>query len=1297
MTIYSLPSQAQKATLEFFSQVDGLAGNIVSKPAQDDSGLMWVVCDGKLQRFEGDRFVTHPGRPGYLPGVDELLLEITSYQDSFLLLASAHHLYLFRPASNQWEAFSINSDFFFRDFKYVNQDLVCFSVNKRGATEDLSIMVFQDGIIKPFKPLEGKNFGLRPKWMAVGQFFMDGDSIVYHIEDGVIRKIAMDGTILKERQLPPPIGTNDLAKFGPDKILILHLSKFYTIDLNLENLTPHSANRLLFGASAGWYNFVLVEENGSFWADGQNENLLYYDVERDTVYNFQNEMGDDWASLLNEMFIDNTGILWIKTERGLLKVSFIKLPFATFFDDYSQTSEGFPYKLSFRGITEGGEGNIYATFYIGLASINALDDSKIIIENQKEWIPFEIAFKNQKVYLNNGYTMDPATGKRQFVAGATGIGTQDRGVFTEDDKGLLYRIVWDTLYRLDDLNNPEKWVPEIAFPIPNPKESFPEVLYFSKGEKKILVGCRNFLYSYDLKTRSIESFDQENWGIPIYRIMAIEEAGPGIYWLATDIGLVKFNTHTNAVEKFATPEGLCNDFIGGMLAEGDSALWLGTNQGLSRFSIASSKFVNFFIDDGLTTNEFNRASYYKAKNGRMFFGGLHGVNAFFPEEIMESYLQRNQKARIILTGFDKVDEKRGEKIKEISFSDKPQLHLYHWDRSFEFHYLLTDYTRPDEIRYAYKLEGYEDRWSEYSKDNSIRFSSLPVGDYTLKVKALDHHGMEHPNQLSVSLTVHPPWWETTWAYILYFLILSGISYTIFRFYMRRWKLQLELEKEHEEAMRLKELDTFKSRLYTNLTHEFRTPLTVILGMTDQVEEDPKQHMQEGLDLIRKNGTQLLNLINQLLDLSKLENNVFQLQLVQGDIIAYLRYLGATFKAFAQKHKISLSLQAETDQVIMDFDPEQIKQVMNNLISNAVKFTPSGGTIDINVRQENQELVLEVKDSGGGINASDLEHIFDRFYQAESSESRRWEGSGIGLAHTRELISLMDGKIEVDSNADPRKGPTWTCFSIRLPIRKGENIPAAGLIDIPEAMGETKSETKNIQLNSGSENATLPQLLIVEDNPDVVAYLVSCLRGDYQIDVAVNGREGLEKAIEGIPDLIISDVMMPEMDGFELCGILKNDERTSHIPIILLTAKADVKSRLAGLRHGADFYLSKPFHQEELLVTIENLMVIRKKLHEKYSKVNLEASSSRSDTVNTLPDPEDIFLQKFRTIVEQRMSDTAFEMVHLEKALGMSRSQIYRKVKALTGKSPSLFIRSIRLHQGRHLLLTTDLTISEIAY
>ncbi|PHN02614.1 hypothetical protein CRP01_30945 [Flavilitoribacter nigricans DSM 23189 = NBRC 102662] len=496
------------------------------------------------------------------------------------------------------------------------------------------------------------------------------------------------------------------------------------------------------------------------------------------------------------------------------------------------------------------------------------------------------------------------------------------------------------------------------------------------------------------------------------------------------------------------------------------------------------------------------------------------------------------------------------------------------------------------------------------------------------------------------------------------------------------KSQLIQEQEHAEVERQRELHHLKSELYTNITHELRTPLTVIKGMSDQI----RGHEREK-ELINRNIHSLLRLVNHVMDLSHLEAGKMELQLVQADVIHFARYLSESFDSSAESKNIDLIFQTIPDQLLMDFDSEKLQQIIYNLLSNAIKFTPEGGSIQFSISTREQEadnwLVLKVADTGRGIPRDELPHIFDRFYQSQIHYHQQYGGSGIGLALTKQLVHLMDGRIEVTST--PGKGTT---FRVILPIRREAARETPDRIDLS---GKATAVTPEINRAKGREE--LPQILIVEDNKDVITYLQTCLEGRYQITKASNGKKGLELALSSIPDLIISDVMMPEMNGYDLCQQLKSDHRSSHIPIIILTAKADREFRLDGLNRGADVYLTKPFDEQELLIRIEQLLESRK---------NLQQHFLRSGLLDQVQSPaeeneEALFLSRLKGTVMEQIDNTELNVQDLAAAVHLGHSQLYRKLKALTGLTPLQFLKKIRLDRASGLLSTEGLSVAEVAY
>ena len=541
-----------------------------------------------------------------------------------------------------------------------------------------------------------------------------------------------------------------------------------------------------------------------------------------------------------------------------------------------------------------------------------------------------------------------------------------------------------------------------------------------------------------------------------------------------------------------------------------------------------------------------------------------------------------------------------------------------------------------------------------------------------------------------SFVVHPPWYASRWAYLLYGLLALAIGYTYYNLQKRRWYLRTQLQLEQAEAVRLKELDSHKNNLFANITHEFRTPLTMILGLTDQVKKNPREGLQSKLGIVLRNGKQLLSLVNQMLDLTKLKTGNVTVNYVNGDIMAYIDYLVESYQSFAISSQRTLSSFCHPKSFTMDYDPEIVHRIVENLISNSLKFTNEYGQIKVEISTEGKALRIEVSDNGIGIAEKDLPYVFDRFYQVDDTSIRQNEGTGIGLALVSELVELLGGDISVTSQLGIK-----TTFVTRLPIT--DDAPKR-LISKEEIQNHVKDKTilgliseRVITEDSDDEGLAFlsgddrPILLIIEDNSDVITYLMSCLKDNYEYLIGRNGKKGVDLALEYIPDIIITDLMMPIMDGYEVCEQLKSDPKTSHIPIIMLTAKAALEDRLIGLSKGADAYLSKPFNEEELHIRIENLLENRRAMQRQLQGTDLDSN-----------DPESTFLREVKNVIFKHIDDENFDVNRLCREVAMSRAQLHRKIKALTDFSTGQYIRSIRMKEARKLLETGQHNVSEVA-
>jgi len=779
-----------------------------------------------------------------------------------------------------------------------------------------------------------------------------------------------------------------------------------------------------------------------------------------------------------------------------------------------------------------------------------------------------------------------------------------------------------------------------------------------------------------------------------------DPAEPDRYlWVATNgNGLNRMDKLTGNCRHYTKKNGLPDNVVYGILADTLGRLWLSTNFGLSCFNPQTEYFLNFTANDGLQDNEFNGQSFYKDAKGFMYFGGVKGFSVFNPNNIIPS----KNFAPVFFTEL-KINNQITELRDSLNILRQPleitkELRLKHNQNFITITYSALDFEQKANTRFYYKLNGVDNDWVFANNRTELSYPNLSPGTYTLQVTNLNQSGERNPQMASLVFVIDPPWWLSWAAYTIYAILIGAAVFGAFRFQANRIKLQNELLFKQKEAQNLQALDELKTRFFTNITHEFRTPLTIVIEPLNQLlQQDDTKHLKPQLQLIYNNAGKLLDLVNQLLDLSKLEHGTLQTNWVEGDLILIVREIFDYFKPVAAKKQQTLIWQSELGELNGMTDRQMLEKITYNLLSNAHKFTQTGGNIALNIAQKNKDKwVLTVQDNGIGIETDKLPFIFDRFYQTDNSLTRRSEGTGIGLSLVKELCQLLEAQIEVVST--PGEG---TVFSLTFPI-KPYGATATGNIN-PYASKlaeyipiETSPEVmNNTNFNNVSEDSETTSILLVEDNADMRQYLKIVLtQNGYAVSEAENGKLGMEAALQTMPDLIITDVMMPEMDGYQLTETLKTNPITSHIPIVILTAKGRTESKIEGYRRGADAYLPKPFSTEELLVRIRQILTTRLALQQKYAQrvmpienTNTPPESHTPDdqTETPLSDIDHQWLNDLYHTIVQNLSDENFVVDSLVPIFTMNRTQFYAKVKALTGQTPARLLRDARLEKAYQLL------------
>ncbi|GGG44402.1 hybrid sensor histidine kinase/response regulator [Bizionia arctica] len=841
--------------------------------------------------------------------------------------------------------------------------------------------------------------------------------------------------------------------------------------------------------------------------------------------------------------------------------------------------------------------------------------------------------------------------------------------------------------------------------------SFPETetltiwkIYEASKDKLWLCTRNQGLILYDINKGIEQKFDSQNSNLTSNNIRTIEKGDASIFWIGTeDEGLFKLDMRTNFIEKidsishpikslifnnktlwigtngnglleyhvetgqtttYTKEQGLPNNVIYGILPDNQNNLWLSSNKGISKFSMSNSEIETYSNYDGLQAFEFNTGAYYKDDKNILYFGGLEGLNWFNPSQLVFN----PTKPKTIITNFDVFNQPR---------DLENHLELKYKENTVTFTFSSLHFSQPERNEYKYRLINNDPEWISSGNTNVAHYTNLPSNTYKFEVISSNYDGVWNTVPATFSFTILKPWYATNLAKFIYVLLGVLFALGFYKYLKWRWHIKNQLRLEHEETERLKKIDEFKTKLYTNISHEFRTPLTLISGPIDNQLAKPELSKKDKkeLSLVKQNADRLLKLVNQMLELSMLDSGQIKLKVSQDNLSVLLRQIVSAFQYKANKNatKINSKIQNLNDAW---FDKDIIEKVISNMLSNAVKYAPKESVIQFEANQQEGMLVVSIINETQHVSKTDLSKLFQRFYQ----DNQLSEGVGVGLALVRDLVTLSKGTIIANNIAHNK-----IQFTISLPINKAAFNEEELIIKAVEIKKQDVFE-ENLVLSSDT-----PTLLIVEDETDIRSFIVSMFKNDYHIIEARNGKIGVEKAQKKLPDLIISDIMMPELNGIELCQAIKTNELTSHIPVILLTAKVGEENEIEGLKIGADAYVTKPFNGEKLKIRVEKLIESRLKLQKHFSKslsINPELAITSTETE---------FLKRLQSVLDKHITDPEFTSDAFSKHMHISRTQLHRKLKAITGMTASEFIRSQRLKLAVELLKKSDATISEIAY
>ena len=1013
---------------------------------------------------------------------------------------------------------------------------------------------------------------------------------------------------------------------------------------------------------------------------------------------------------------DHSGLVWMGTSNmGLLKARRNQQHFSLFHYDPSLPNGSDERRVI--SITEDGHGNLWVGTRNGLfrydASSHALlevyqsdpSDAQSLRSNMirdllydrqgRLWIGCYEGGLSQYDYENNRFIHFTDDLDNPFSISDLNIieltEARDGTIWIGTEHGGLNRFDPAT-------NRFESWNYEISAPSGIASSHVHELLEDSRGN--LWLGLvRGGLQRFNRETNSFSPLNlPENESV-----FSLLEDKSGTIWIGTATrGLGRFDPRTGTLSFILLQDDRVHDLIYGILEDDQGALWLSTNRGFLKFYPEDESFEKFGPASGILPGAHGAWGLYKSPTtGTLYFGGYNGLIAFQPDRIVRA----DTPPLLVLDSLD-VDGVPVVRASNHSKTKTQRIALPHGYGQASLYFTALHFDDANQNKYRFRLDPIDPTWRSSSTSRHITILPLPAQKYTLHVQAASAGGTWMNTTYELELEALSPWWHSVWFYLLTAITLVSLTYAYNQFRLSRLQQQaLELEdlvkkrtaKIEEQAERLKEMDKTKSRFFANISHEFRTPLTLILGPLSQFKDSVVEPAQKrSVQTMQRNARRLLRLINQLLDLSRLEAGVFQLDARPANIVPFVQDIVNAFEDLSRANDIALAFRCEEEQVIVRFDSEKMEQILFNLLSNAFKFTPASGTIEVTLKNvdgpfADGTVLIAVRDTGIGIPEEKVALIFDRFYQVADGLKKQHPGSGIGLALCKELVQLHKGQIRATST--PGVGTTIEILLPTTTASPAVNVSNPGVSSSVLVQLSDEQQAIVPEVAQANTSPAPPLLLVVEDNSDVRSYIRDVLGSHYTIIEAPEGKTGLELAFETIPDLIISDVMMPEIDGFELCRTLKTDERTSHIPLILLTAKNEAESKLEGLETGADNYLTKPFDVRELHTRIRNLLAIRKALKAKYSKDVISIGPSIID----ISKPDRKFMTRVMEVVSSHYQDPEFDVEQFSSTIGMSSSQLYRKIKGLTDQSPVEFLRSFRLEAAAQLLKKGGHAVSEACY
>jgi signal transduction histidine kinase/ligand-binding sensor domain-containing protein/DNA-binding response OmpR family regulator len=1282
VSFHHIYPQNSNITFEHFSIDQGLYETNITSVIQDNIGFLWFGTWSGIEKYDGYNFTTYKNNPDNSNRFDNLFVN-TLYEDSEgnIWMGTWHGLEKFDKSSGVFTHYKPDS-----------------SENEIGGNDVHSICEDEKGIfwigtangLNVFDSKTGQFKRIRNDNTNPASISSNNVNVIYEDRAGELWFGTGRGLDKIDKKTGKfihlwynPSTKNDWTNYWvntifEDKSGILWLGTregILAFDQKQQTFTPY------IKAKDNSISSICEDQAGTLWIGSWVYGLYSLDKRTKKINHYLHD-NNDRSTLSNNtvtsVYCERSATIWITTlDGGVNKINRIKLPFKKYLFD-----------------------RIY--------SIVRGNDDMLWIGTSKSWYKF-----NPKTEQIIPYSFGTDYLIAEEKSGDLWIGKESGAIYKRDVNGritnfydssgqkfnqyvtCLYKtpdgIIWigtddGGAYKINPQNNVIKKILQVV----NRVKDF----HLDKSGLLWIGSIEGGLICYDPQKNIVVKHylpDAENpESIKSNVIFKILEDKTGSLYFGTNNGLGRYEPSVKRFDFFNDKSGLPHNLVWQILDDNHGNYWLSTWKGISKFDTKTDKFQNYDASYGLPENGLSNAGSCKTDNGEMYFGCPSAVVRFHPDSIKNNPFI----PPIVITSIQKFE-------KSVPISKKIDLS---YDENFlSFEFITLSYISPERNQYAYKMEGVDTGWIYSGTRRYASYPNLDPGEYIFKVKGSNNDGVWNEAGTYITIIITPPFWKTWWAYLSYAGIFIFTLYGVRRYDMNRIALKNKIKIDGAILKEREEMDGIKSKFFTNISHEFRTPLTLILGPAEKIEKSESSNPVKDAGIITRNSKRLLQLVNQLLDLSKLDAGKLKLETFPANIVSFVKGIALSFESLSEAKDVVTKIKSDKEFIEVYFDKEKMFKVFSNLLSNACKFTPERGNVIVSITETlNNTVEIRIKNTGIGIPQKELPKLFDRFYQVDSSQTKEYEGTGIGLALVKELIELHNGSISVDSKeSNPEeKEKGWTEFTINLPLGrvhlKDDEILSEDKQTYQKGTPVEEAEYLNPRTMIESEpiqDETKTTILVVEDNYDMREYIKESLSDTYAVEEAVNGEQGVRIAENIIPDLIISDLMMPKMDGNELTRILKNDERTSHIPIIILTAKSGQENKIEGLQTGADDYLTKPFDLQELRVRVENLISIRKKLQEKFSKG--EFLLKRGD--KKLRSIDEKFLAKVLEVIEKHLSEEEFSIEECSNEVGLSRTHFHKKLRALVGKSPSQYVRTVRLYRAKQMIEEEKGNVSEIAY